>query len=145
MLHRLAPMLIMLAACNSTRSVSVDGKTVTLGASAAVRDCPKCRTCPGRPPQGAKTIKWNYASDAGFVSLLPAGGSIPTDEPGWACSYSAMWRVSGTEDVEGTCKYGATSVKHMVSCDFWDWWHGSALFDIGEHGHIMVACQAQDP
>ena len=144
---RLALLLLLSLTSCSSHSLNIDGKTVTLGASAAVADCPKCRTCPLSPPLHSNAIKWDYVSDAsaGLVSLQPSGGSIPTNEPGWACSYSAMWNVKETQYVEATCTYGSTRVRQVLYCDFWDYWHDSTRLEIGEHGTVMIMCQAQAP
>lgn len=97
-------LVALLPACNSPHSLTLDGKTVTVGASAEVTSCPPCQPCastepptaaapvPPLPPEPIEGpgINWwiNVEGDAGVRGLHPGGGPIPLGKSAWRCEHS---------------------------------------------------------
>jgi hypothetical protein len=142
MLRRLAPLLLLATACNSSHSLNVDGKTVTLGASAAVSDCPKCPA--SAAPRAASAIKWSFYPNGEKLQgpLLSGGGTIDPDEPGWACTYTAPYRLGDQETVELDCEFGKAHVEVIAMCRLRRGEHDSQALHLGKRGMVLVACEA---
>jgi len=162
-----APLLLLLllaTACDSTRSVSIDGKRVTLGASASVADCPTCPVCAPEPDAGppvgslppvppepaAAGISWfihSSADDGGPTprrGMRPGGGEIPVKAAGWRCTQTALERDETlgwlSESVGLECRHGAARVRSRAECTMQMGSYDSARLVLAEDGQVEVTC-----
>lgn len=171
MITRLALIALLLSGCDTARSLSINGKTVSLGASAAVADCPKCPACsassepadtvvpvaamPPQPPVAAGVNWWVFTTadttDANPMrGLWPGGGAIPVSEPGWRCTHSAPSRgtypksSSHSEVVESVvldCNRGAARVRNTAICAIRKGVYDRAALFLGADAQVAVSCR----
>ena len=145
MITRLGLTVVLLSACDSARTLSIDGKSLTIAASAAVADCPKCPACVA-PPEPAKSINWIYTGRDAVQPLSADGGSIAVDDPGWDCKYSSIGHlgtgVAASENVELECVLGKAHVKTFIQCNLQQGSVDSVNLGLGRTT-VFVTCDAR--
>ena len=163
-------LLALLIACTNGQSLTADGKTVTLGASATASDCPKCAPCAQRagidasadvgvvaplPPENVRRgiSWWILTSKGGRRGAWPNGGPIPIELAGWRCEHTPPQREQvrppdgsgGTyEGLTVKCHYGEAAVSISATCTLGEGVeHRVSSVMLGDNFHLDVGCDVR--